>query len=237
MQKLLVSNDDGIESEGLARLAVLAKKFGEVWVVAPAKQFSAKSHSATFWEPVDVWPVDFPVEGVHAYCTSGTPADCVAIGLSCIVPADPDVVFCGINAGFNIASDIQYSATVGAALEAANHNIHTIAFSESHTGVHEITDKYIEEIATKLIDMPLGRNEIWNVNFPDCSVDDCKGIKYGCKVSQDDFYAGGYDVVAKNGNRISYRVNFDRNWNGSEGTDLAAIIGNYVSVGKVKNYS
>lgn len=237
MRKLLVSNDDGIESEGLARLAVLAKKFGEVWVVAPAKQFSAKSHSATFWEPVDVWPVDFPVEGVHAYCTSGTPADCVAIGLSCIVPADPDVVFCGINAGFNIASDIQYSATVGAALEAANHNIHTIAFSESHTGVHEITDKYIEEIATKLIDMPLGRNEIWNVNFPDCSVDDCKGIKYGCKVSQDDFYAGGYDVVAKNGNRISYRVNFDRNWNGSEGTDLAAIIGNYVSVGKVKNYS
>ena len=237
MQKLLVSNDDGIESEGLARLAVLAKKFGEVWVVAPAKQFSAKSHSATFWEPVDVWPVDFPVEGVHAYCTSGTPADCVAIGLSCIVPADPDVVFCGINAGFNIASDIQYSATVGAALEAANHNILTIAFSESHTGVHEITDKYIEEIATKLIDMPLGRNEIWNVNFPDCSVDDCKGIKYGCKVSQDDFYAGGYDVVAKNGNRISYRVNFDRNWNGSEGTDLAAIIGNYVSVGKVKNYS
>ena len=237
MRKILVSNDDGIESEGLARLAVLAKKFGEVWVVAPAKQFSAKSHSATFWEPVDVWPVDFPVEGVHAYCTSGTPADCVAIGLSCIVPADPDVVFCGINAGFNIASDIQYSATVGAALEAANHNIHTIAFSESHTGVHEITDKYIEEIATKLIDMPLGRNEIWNVNFPDCSVDDCKGIKYGCKVSQDDFYAGGYDVVAKNGNRISYRVNFDRNWNGSEGTDLAAIIGNYVSVGKVKNYS
>lgn len=237
MRKILVSNDDGIESEGLARLAVLAKKFGEVWVVAPAKQFSAKSHSATFWEPVDVWPVDFPVEGVHAYCTSGTPADCVAIGLSCIVTADPDVVFCGINAGFNIASDIQYSATVGAALEAANHNIHTIAFSESHTGVHEITDKYIEEIATKLIDMPLGRNEIWNVNFPDCSVDDCKGIKYGCKVSQDDFYAGGYDVVAKNGNRISYRVNFDRNWNGSEGTDLAAIIGNYVSVGKVKNYS
>ena len=237
MRKILVSNDDGIESEGLARLAVLAKKFGEVWVVAPAKQFSAKSHSATFWEPVDVWPVDFPVEGVHAYCTSGTPADCVAIGLSCIVPDGPDVVFCGINAGFNIASDIQYSATVGAALEAANHNIHTIAFSESHTGVHEITDKYIEEIATKLIDMPLGRNEIWNVNFPDCSVDDCKGIKYGCKVSQDDFYAGGYDVVAKNGNRISYRVNFDRNWNGSEGTDLAAIIGNYVSVGKVKNYS
>ncbi len=236
MRKILVANDDGIDSEGIARLAKLAKKFGEVWVVAPARQFSAMSHSATFWEPVDVWPVDFPVEGVHAYCTSGTPSDCVSVGLNCVVPGGPDVVFCGINAGYNIASDIQYSATVGAALEAANHRIHTIAFSESHIGNHEITDKYIEEIATKLIDMPLGKNEIWNVNFPDCSVEECKGIKYDCIVSQDDFCVG-YDLVSKDGDKISYKVNFERDWSGSEGTDLAAIIGNYVSVSKVKNYS
>ena len=150
MRKILVSNDDGIDSEGLKRLVEVAVKFGEVWVVAPVKQFSAKSHSATFWEPVDVWPVDYPVEGVHAYVTSGTPSDCVSIGLTAIVPGGPDVVFCGINCGFNIASDIQYSATVGAALEAANHHIHTIAFSESHEGGHEVTDKYIEQLAAEL---------------------------------------------------------------------------------------
>ena len=237
MKKILVSNDDGIGSEGLVRLVTLAKKFGDVWVVAPQKQFSAMSHAATFWTSVDVWPVDIPVEGVYAYATSGTPADCVAIGCSEIVPGGPDHVFCGINCGFNIASDIQYSATVGAALEAANHNIHTIAFSECHTGGHEVTDKYIERIATELVDKPLGRNEIWNVNFPGCTASECKGIKYDCVVSQDDFYAGGYDVVAKEGDRISYQVNFDRNWKGSEGTDLGAIIGNFVSVGKVRNYS
>ena len=237
MKKILVANDDGIGSEGLVRLVTLAKKFGEVWVVAPQKQYSAMSHAATFWTSVDVWPVDFPVEGVHAYATSGTPADCVAIGYSEIVPGGPDHVFCGINCGFNIASDIQYSATVGAALEAANHNIHTIAFSECHTGTHEVTDKYIGRIATELIGKPLGRNEIWNVNFPGCSAAECKGIMYDCVVSQDDFYAGGYDVVAKEGDRISYQVNFERNWKGTEGTDLSAIIGNYVSVGKVRNYS
>ena len=237
MRKILVSNDDGIDSEGLKRLVLVAKKHGEVWVVAPIKQFSAKSHSATFWEPVDVWPVDYPVEGVHAFVTTGTPSDCVAIGLTSVVPGGPDVVFCGINLGFNIASDIQYSATVGAALEAANHHIHTIAFSESHEGGHAVTDKYIEQIAAELIDKPLGRNEIWNVNFPNCSVEECKGIKYDTVVSQDDFYAGGYDVVAVDGDKISYQVNFGRNWDGTEGTDLKAIVDNYVSVGKVKNYS
>ena len=237
MRKILVANDDGITSDGIVRLASLAKKFGEVWVVAPQKQYSAMSHAATFWDPIDVWPVDFPVEGVHAFATSGTPADCVSLGIAAIVPGGPDVVFCGINCGYNIASDIQYSATVGAALEAANHNVHTVAFSECHTGVHEVTDKYIERIASELIDKPLKRNEIWNVNFPGCPVDECQGIKYDCIVSQDDFYAGGYDVVAKNGDRISYQIDFKRNWEAAEGTDLSAIIGNYVSVGRVKNLS
>lgn len=237
MRKILVSNDDGIDSEGLARLVKVGKKFGEVWVVAPSKQYSAMSHSATFWKPVDVWPVDFPVEGVHAFCTSGTPSDCVSIGLNEIVPGGPDLVFCGINCGFNIASDIQYSATVGSALEAANHHIHTIAFSESHESDHKVTDIYIEQIAAELVDRPLGRNEIWNVNFPNCSLDECKGIMYDCVLSQDDFYAGGYDVVAKDGDKISYMVNFERDWTATEGTDLYAIMNNYVSVGRVKNYS
>lgn len=237
MRKILVANDDGITSEGIVRLAELARKFGEVWVVAPQKQFSAMSHAATFWEPLDVWPVDFPVEGVHAYATSGTPSDCVCVAVNAVMPEKPDVVFCGINRGFNIASDIQYSATCGAAFEAASHRVHTIAFSEHHNAPHDVTDKYIEQIAAELIDAPLGINEIWNVNFPGCTVEECRGIKYDCKVSQDDFYAGGYNIIAKDGDRVSYQIDFARNWTASEGTDLGAIIDNYVSVGKVKNYS
>ena len=236
MTKILIANDDGINSEGIARLAELAKEFGEVWVVAPEKQFSAMSHSATFWGPVDVWPVDFPVEGVHAYATSGTPADCVSLGISVVVPGGPDEVFCGINKGYNISSDIQYSATVGAALEAASRGIHTIAFSEHHEAPHDVTDKYIKQITTELLTRPLAKNEIWNVNFPGCTPEECKGIQYDRVMSQDDFYAGTYNIVAQNGDRISYMTDFGRNWAGSEGTDLKAIEENYVSVGKVSNY-
>ena len=237
MRKILVSNDDGIDSEGLARLAAVAKKSGEVWVVAPCRQYSAMSHSATFWTPIDVWPVEFPVEGVHAFATSGTPSDCICVALNAVLPDKPDAVFCGINAGYNIASSIQYSGTCGAAFEAANQGCHSIAFSEYHEGTHEVTDKYLEKIASELIDRPLGVNEIWNVNFPGCTADEFRGIKYDCSVSQDQFFSGGYKAVKKDGDKITYMIDYVPVWEAPEGTDLRAVIDNYIAVGKVKNYS
>ena len=237
MRKILVTNDDGIDSDGIVRLVKTAAKFGEVWVVAPCKQYSAMSHSATFWTPIDVWPVDFPVEGVHAFATSGTPSDCICVALNAVLPFKPDVVFCGINAGYNIASSIQYSGTCGAAFEASNQGFHTMAFSEYHEGTHEVTDKYSEEIASVLIDKPLGVNEIWNVNFPGCSLEECKGIKYGCVVSPVPFFSGGYKEIKKDGDKITYMIDYKPVWEAEEGTDLRALIDNYVAVGKVKNYS
>ena len=237
MRKILVTNDDGIDSEGIRRLAETASKFGEVWVIAPCKQYSAMSHSATFWTPIDVWPVDFPVEGVHAYATSGTPSDCICVALNAVLPFKPDVVFCGINKGYNIASSIQYSGTCGAAFEASNQGCHTIAFSENHVGSTEVADKYIEEIAALLIDKPLGVNEIWNINFPGCTLEECKGVKYDCIVSQDQFFSGGYNVVRRDGDKVTYMIDYKPVWEAEEGTDLRAVIDNYVAVGKVKNYS
>jgi 5'-nucleotidase len=195
------------------------------------------SHSATFWTPIDVWPVDFPVDGVHAFATSGTPSDCVCVALNAVLPFRPDNVFCGINEGYNIASSIQYSGTCGAAFEAANQGCHTIAFSEYHEGAHEVTGKYIEEIASVLIDKPLGKNEIWNINFPGCTLEECRGVKYDCSVSQDQFFSGGYNVVKKDGSKITYMIDYVPSWDAEEGTDLRAVIDNYVAVGKVRNYS
>jgi 5'-nucleotidase len=237
MRKILITNDDGIDSDGIRRLAETAVKFGEVWVVAPCRQHSAMSHSATFWTPIDVWPVDFPVDGVHAFATSGTPSDCVCVALNAVLPFRPDNVFCGINEGYNIASSIQYSGTCGAAFEAANQGCHTIAFSEYHEGAHEVTGKYIEEIASVLIDKPLGKNEIWNINFPGCTLEECRGVKYDCSVSQDQFFSGGYNVVKKDGSKITYMIDYVPSWDAEEGTDLRAVIDNYVAVGKVRNYS
>ena len=144
MKKILITNDDGIQSDGLIRLATMATELGEVWVVAPDGQRSAMSHSITLRDSFDAWEVEFPVAGVHAYACSGTPADCVRIGVLNIVPGKPDHVFSGINYGYNMASDLQYSATVGAAFEAAFQKIHTIAFSEGSSEVHEVTDRYLK---------------------------------------------------------------------------------------------
>lgn len=71
MRSIFITNDDGIDAEGIIRLANTAKEFGDVWVVAPDGQRSAASHSISLREPVDVYPHDFPVEGVHAFSCIG----------------------------------------------------------------------------------------------------------------------------------------------------------------------
>ena len=237
MRKILITNDDGIEADGIIRLAKAAVKFGEVWVVAPEGQRSAMSHSVTLRHSFEARQVAFPVEGVHAYACSGTPADCVRIGVLNIVPGKPDHVFSGINYGYNVASDLQYSATAGAAFEAAFQKIHTIAFSEDFTDNHEVTDCYLEQIMGELIDLPLGNKEIWNVNFPGGFIADCKGILYDREVSCDDFYQDHYLETKISEGRISYMVEGVRNYAAKENTDLRAVLDGFVSVGKVTNIS
>lgn len=237
MRKILITNDDGIGSGGIIRLAQMAVEFGEVWVVAPESQRSAASHSVTLRHSVEAWKVDFPVVGVHAYACSGQPADCVRIGVLNIVPGKPDHVFSGINYGYNVASDLQYSATAGAAFEAAFQKIHTIAFSEDASEMHAVTDRYLREITVSLLDKPLGVNQIWNVNFPSCSLAECGGILRDRTVSTDDFYKDRYNETVISDGRISYMVEGIRNYQAAEGTDLRAILDNYVSVGIATNIS
>ena len=152
-RKILIVNDDGILADGLIRLAGTARTFGDVWVVAPETQRSAASHSISLHDAVDVWPVGFPVEGVHAFACSGTPGDCVRIGSQNVMPERPDVVLSGINRGHNVTSDIQYSATAGAAFEAAFQGIPGIALSEGASGSHEVTDHYLPEVLKELSDI------------------------------------------------------------------------------------
>lgn len=237
MRKILITNDDGIDADGITRLARAAKEFGEVWVVAPESQRSAVSHGITLRHSIEAWKVDFPVSGVHAYACDGKPADCVRIGVLNIVPGKPDHVFSGINYGYNVATDLQYSATAGAAFEAAFQKIHTIAFSEDACELHEVTDRYLQEIIAELLDKPLGINQIWNVNFPSCRLSECNGILRDRKVSTEVFYKDRYTETMVSEGRISYMVEGIRNYSASEGTDLKAILDNYVSVGIATNIS
>lgn len=237
MRKILITNDDGINADGIIRLAQAATEFGEVWVIAPDSQRSAMSHSITLRHSVNAWKVDFPVPGVHAYACSGTPGDCVRIGSLNIVPEKPDHVFSGINYGFNAASDIQYSATAGAAFEAAFQGIHTIAFSEDACEIHEVTERYLKEIIAELLNKPLGVNQIWNVNFPGCQLAECNGILRDRKVSTDAFYVDRYIETTVSENKVSYMVEGIRNYSALEGTDLKAIFDNYISIGIATNIS
>ena len=237
MRKILITNDDGINADGIIRLAQAATEFGEVWVIAPDSQRSAMSHSITLRHSVDAWKVDFPVPGVHAYACSGTPGDCVRIGSLNIVPEKPDHVFAGINYGFNAASDIQYSATAGAAFEAAFQGIHTIAFSEDACEIHEVTERYLKEIIAELLNKPLGVNQIWNVNFPGCQLAECNGILRDRKVSTDAFYVDRYIETTVSEDKLSYMVEGIRNYSALEGTDLKAIFDNYISIGIATNIS
>ena len=237
MRKILITNDDGINSDGVIRLAEAVKEFGEVWVVAPDSQRSAMSHGITLSHSIEAWKVDFPVPGVHAYACDGKPADCVRIGVLNIVPGKPDHVFSGINYGYNVATDLQYSATAGAAFEAAFQKIHTIAFSEDACDIHEVTDRYLKEIIEELLDKPLGNNQIWNVNFPGCGLRECNGILRDRRVSEDVFYKDRYTETVVSKDRISYMVEGIRNYEAEEGTDLKAVLDNYISVGIATNIS
>ena len=177
----------------------------------------------------------FPVEGVQAFACDGTPADCIRMAFG-LMPEKPDVVLSGINYGYNISWDIQYSATVGAALEAAFWGVPAIAFSREACKCEEVQDAYLEKVLGELLCKPLGNTEVWNVNFPGCTREECKGILWDCQVSRDPFYTEEYVIRSnEDGSGQQFRVDLKRNWEGSEGTDLRAVIDHYVSVGIVHN--
>ena len=255
--KILITNDDGIDAKGLKRLAEAASKYGEVWVVAPDGQRSAASHSLTINDPLDVYPMDWGIEGIHAFSCTGLPADCVRIGSKYVMPEEPDVVFSGINNGFNAGADIQYSATVNAALDAALCGYPAIAFSEgflndprSSGNGHKVTDEYLPIILKALMDPDpegafggekintLKAGQVINVNFPDCAPEECKGIQWNCRAGIDTPYIDYYTVSAelpRSGKR--YTIHWIDRDHANEGTDLRALLDSYVAVGIVNNIS
>ncbi len=236
MKNILITNDDGILSGGIVRLAEAAKSCGEVWVVAPDHQRSAASHCITLHSEMELRPHDFPVKGVKAYATTGSPADCVRIACDYLMPKKPEVVLSGINHGYNVATDIQYSATAGAAFEAAFQGCLAIAFSERAVDCHEVADHYLEPLLRELIKKEPDPGHIYNVNFPGCLLSECRGILYDRAVSKERFYYDHYEetgILPEGG--VTLRVRGDYHEAKDPGTDYGAVMENFVSVGIVNN--
>ncbi len=235
MKKILITNDDGIDAKGLERLARAAKAYGEVWIVAPEHQRSAASHSITLRDSMLVYPHAFPVEGVKAFSCSGMPGDCVRVGSLGVMPGMPDVVLSGINYGYNVASDVQYSATVGAALEAAFQEVLGIAFSEG-LDHPEVTDAYLDQVLKQVLAYEYIPGQIVNVNFPNCPLSQCKGILENRTVSRGMVYKDHYNALEElPDGGVRWMVEGVIQKDAEEGSDYKAILDGYIAIGRVNN--
>lgn len=234
MRKILLSNDDGIFSEGLLRLAERMTEYGDVWIVAPESQRSGCSHSETIRASFEVKKVEYPVKDVQAYSCSGTPADCIKVGMRILIPGGPEIVVTGINDGYNCGYDIQYSGTAGAAMEAADGSCVSVAISEGRDGCHEVADAYLTEIIEKLMDEKPKKGMIWNVNIPSCPIAEFNGILENRRVSDTAVVVDKFTVTENNGD-LHVLVSGVPGGIPEPGTDLEAVYTNHISIGTVSN--
>lgn len=251
--KILVTNDDGINAPGLKKLVEKAVLFGDVTVIAPASQCSAMSQKLTIASKMWLERVDFPIPVKAAYALCGTPADCIKLGIYSILSEKPDIVFSGINAGFNTGTDIAYSGTVGAAMESLIEGVPAIAFSTGFTTNYAAVDKYLVPVTKEILEKEIGKNEIWNVNIPDIAAMEIKGVLWNRRVGQRGFYDNYYSLTTENETpgpwepkmkpsdvpalheRLLVGISAVPVDYHDEDTDVYAVRSNYVSVGKLRS--
>ena len=162
--KILITNDDGIGALGIRLLAEWAKKLGEVTVVAPKSEQSAKSHAIELHNAIEIKQVPF-MDGVRAYSMDSTPADCVRYGILGLKEKF-DLVLSGMNCGINVGVDVVYSGTLGATFEAARLGLKAIGFSAFPDG-QKAAANYFDEVYDYIIKNKLfEENSIYNVNIP-----------------------------------------------------------------------
>ncbi len=180
--RILLTNDDGIQAEGLLALKRAVESLGEVFVVAPDRPRSASGHSITLHKPLRLHKTKL-ADGSTAYSSNGTPADCVTLGRGVVMEEKCDLVISGINPDANLGWDTSYSGTVSAAAEAAVLGVR--AFAISVASIHEApviaNFETAGEVARNLI-IQFGQHEIpknvlLNVNVPNVAFNEIKGIQ------------------------------------------------------------
>lgn len=163
MRRILVTNDDGIHSRGIAVLAQAMSKVGEVYVVAPDREMSGISHALTLAQPLRIEKLK-----ERWYSVTGTPTDSVYVGVVKIMEEEVDLVVSGINAGANLGEDVHYSGTVAGAVEGSIFKVPAIAFSQIpnlDVDLSEASD-FATKIAGAVLENEIGSQKLLNVNFP-----------------------------------------------------------------------
>ncbi|MBC7389630.1 MAG: 5'/3'-nucleotidase SurE [Opitutaceae bacterium] len=178
---ILVTNDDGITSNGIRQLVQICQKIGEVVVVAPDSPQSGMGHAITIGESLRLDLVKDIFGESLAYTCSGTPADCVKLAKHLVLKdRKPDLVVSGINHGSNTSISVLYSGTMSAAIEAAIEGIPAIGFSLcDYTAQADFSHilKFVDEIIKQALQFGIPKATALNVNFPNKTMGEVKGIK------------------------------------------------------------
>jgi len=223
---VLVTNDDGIDSEGLLALRDSLCEMGRVVVVAPDRQRSAASHALTLHRPLRVTKVEDDF-----YSIDGTPTDCVNISLNGLLDVRPSIVVSGINKGGNMGEDLFYSGTVAAAREAALLRVPSMAVSiEAKDGfIFEPAASFARQFAAHLVENPPEQGEFFNVNLPNLPAEQIKGIR----VTRQGKRIYGETVVRKTdprGREYFWIGTAIDGFESVEGSDIDAVYQGYISI-------
>ncbi len=172
--RILLSNDDGYQSDGLATLAVALSGLADVVIVAPDRNQSGASHSLTLSVPLRV---DRTREGI--YSVNGTPTDCVHLALTGLLDTEPDMVIAGINHGANLGDDVLYSGTVAAAAEGRFLGFPAIAVSlvGDNPRNFDTAGRAVQVLLRELEKSPLPADTTLNINVPDVPYSELKGFQ------------------------------------------------------------
>ena len=231
--RILLTNDDGIDSPGLHALREIALQLSDdVWVAAPETNESGASHSLSLHEPLRMRQVD-----ERAFAVRGTPTDSVIMGVRHILKdKTPDLVLSGINRGANMAEDVTYSGTIAGAFEGTILGIRSIALSqafgfESTKSVRWQTALvHAPALLRKLLALEWGPSSVMNINFPDREPDNVAGTMVTVQGRRD---PGLLNIDERHdtwGNPYYWLAFERRRSNAKEGTDLAAVYAGYISV-------
>lgn len=178
LPNLLITNDDGFQAEGIQALCRALKGLGNLFVVAPKDQQSAKSLSLSISRPLTVHSIE--MEGaLAAWSVDGTPADCVKLAISKLLPHSPHLIVSGINHGSNAGRNVLYSGTVGGVIEGVLRGIPGLALSSTclHTPNFHLCTPLIPSLISYALDHPLSQGTFLNCNFPSDPEKGIQGLK------------------------------------------------------------
>lgn len=228
---ILVSNDDGINAPGLAALVKAIQNLGDLIIVAPDRPQSGMGHAITVREPLQLEKAQL-FNGIQAYQSSGTPADCVKLGVGSVLQKKPSLVVSGINHGSNSSINAIYSGTVSAAMEGAIEGIPAIAFSltdPSPEAEFGHCKTFARTIVKNVLRSSLPKGTLLNVNIPRSNGKKVRGIRI-CRQAHAR-WDENFDIrTGPGGNKYYHLVGNFVNHDERQDTDEWALQNYYVSI-------